>query len=391
MLQDYRRQLAKISFRSFIFNMETSFKAKSMPTKQALHLKKQLKNACLVDIICHSSTDEDAIASAKAMEWYIKKLKVPCRVIQDRAEDTFEYNKIATNDLSQNNYLDSSLGGDTILCIDFSSYSRINPNLHETIKTIPQLICLDHHTQGDLNSQNPNIYIDTTAKSCAGVIMRFFESLNINPPNIIKKHLFCGMTDDLRKNGYIKYNESTTPIPTKLIENDTNTQSLYNRLRNELSQDDKDTVIKHLNKLASLTQEEKAFKDSLPSRAKYIANGKFAYIEIPVNDKEWQALGGDNSTTSAIIGDFRKTTLEENPTLDSVAVFYPNHNGYRISIHSQNNNVLNLFNYIKSTTIPDFIGGGHEERGGGTNLNFNPEKCRNWVDNILIATEDFFK
>ena len=122
---------------------------------------------------------------------------------------------------------------------------------------------------------------------------------------------------------------------------------------------------------------------------KITANGKFAYTIIPPNDKEWYSLGGDNLVTSGIMGDFRISTLENSNKIDSVAVFYQDKNGYKISIHSKTGKVVELFDYIKKS-YPEIQCGGHPERGGGSLQTFDEKQSLDWANKIIKEIEDFY-
>ena len=372
--------------------MEVNFEAKPISNNQATRLSNQLRKCVSADIICHNSSDEDALACAKALQWFLDKQKIVSRIISDNATDTFEINdknfKIIDT-ISQK--LPQKI--DNAICVDFSSLSRMGLELANLIKKSKNLICIDHHINSDINDLTNDIYIDTTAKSCSGILLRMFEGLKLSLPSKIKKILYCGMCDDFRKNNYIRFDESLRPIQTNLLKNDLNSYYLYQKLINDLSQNDKDEVISHLNVLSRLSPMQKNFKDSLEARMKTVANGKFGFIEIPENNLEWKALGGDNKFTSSIMSHFRVNILENPiyPNLDSIAIFYPVNNAYRLSIHSKSDNVLNLFNQIRKQKIPNLIAGGHANRGGGCINSTEPEVCHDWVVKIVDSARNFYK
>lgn len=369
--------------------MEISFQAKPISIKRAEFTKRQLLTSKAVDIICHSSSDEDTIASARAMKWFLDKNKVFARIISDGASKTFQYKHGDTLDIASDKLPKSP--ADTVLCVDFSEYTRVSSELKKYIENAKNILCIDHHSGKEPIINNKNIYIDTTAKSCSGIILRLFDALKIDPPMKVKRTLYCGMSDDLKKNKYLLFTENNPkPIKTKEFLHDKNTKYLYSRMEKELPKIEQEKVINHLNILRSLNKKEKQFKDNLSQRTQYNSNGKFGYAVIPIGDKEWQALGGDNKRTSAILSNFRLTLLAKNPNLDSAAVFYPNSGGYRISIHSKNDNVLKIFEYIRKT-FPEFSGGGHPERGGGGNFSLDPEKSIIWMNSILKGIDDFYK
>ena len=368
--------------------MEISFTAKPINLSQAKHLKRQILKPKNLDIICHNNSDEDSFACAKALQWFRQSYGKNVRIITNNAEDIFQYDTKSLIDTSK----ETSKLADTVLCVDFSATNRITPETLEQIKSAKKVLCIDHHSGSNISSKNPkDIYIDTTAKSCSGIILRLFEKLNINPPKNILKQLFSGMTDDLRKNNYLKYNETLTPIQKEKMFQDVNTKHLYDKLTKKLTSKEQTEVVGHLNVLSRLTPAEKAFKDSLPSRLKYSADGKFGYIVIPVDDQEWKAIGGDNKITSTIMANFRTETIENNNgPLDIIAIFYPTNDLYQVSMHSKNNNVVNLVNKLKETD-PNLSAGGHANRGGGRIYTLNSKKCQEWVDNFISKANEFFE
>lgn len=369
--------------------MEISFQAKPISLNKAEYTKLQLIKSKFVDIVCHSSSDEDAVASAKAMKWYLEKNNIPSRIISDGAGKTFDYKTGDTLDISSHKLPSSP--EDTALCVDFSEYTRVSSSVKQFIQNSKHLLCLDHHHGPTQILDNENIYIDLSAKSCCGVILRLFEALKVKLPMEVKRTLYCGMADDLRKNKYLIFSDkSVLPRKTEEFMLDGNTKSLYEKLERELPKDEQEKVMKHLNVLLSLNQDEIKFKEDLPNRMKYNSNKKFGYVTIPIDDKEWLSLGGDNKRTSSILSNFRVRTLENFPNIDAVAVFYPNSSGYRISMHSKGNNVLKLFDHIRKS-FPEFSGGGHEERGGGGNFSLNPEKSIEWMNSIIKGAQDFYK
>ena len=369
--------------------MEISFQAKPISIKRAEYTKLQLLKSKSVDIVCHSSSDEDTIASARAMKWFLDKNKVSSRIISDGASKTFKYKNGDTLDIATDKL--PTTPADTVLCVDFSEYTRVSSELKKYIEKTKNILCIDHHSGQAPIISNKNIYIDTSAKSCSGIILRLFDALKINPPMKIKRTLYCGMTDDLKKNKYLLFTEhNLKPLKTKEFLHDKNTKYLYSRMEKELPEKEQEKVINHLNILRSLNKKEKQFKDNLSKRIQYNSNGKFGYAVIPIGDKEWLALGGDNKRTSTILSNFRITLLKNSPKLDSAAIFYPNSGGYRISIHSKSDNVLKMFDHIRKT-FPEFSGGGHPERGGGGNFNLDPEKSVKWMNAILKGIDDFYK
>ena len=128
--------------------MEVSFKAKPISIKTAENINQQLKKSKFFDIICHSSTDEDAAACAKALQWHLKTLKIPSQIISDSAVDNDCY-RISIH--SKNNSV-----------IDFFNYVKNNTN--------PDLTAGGHPNRGGgciqtLNPKKCHIWVEQFIKS----------------------------------------------------------------------------------------------------------------------------------------------------------------------------------------------------------------------------------
>lgn len=385
--------------------MEISFKANIINRTQAEHFYNKISKAKKIDIICHKSADEDAIACAKAIYWLVNKLNKQARIFTD-STDAFrvlEDNKFIINTSKGFDIKDRA---DTIFCVDFSSFTRVNNRIANYIKTAKNLLCLDHHENPDISNnfieireklnnkkinklRSGDVYVDTTSKSCSAIVLRLFQALNIFPPKRVNESLFCGMTDDLRKHKYISYDSSLEPIKSDLFKKDKTTFNLYEDLSNKLTKKEKDNIISHLNIFLNLNSSQKGFQKRLSNEMKIAANGKFAYTVIPPNNKEWNSLGGDNLITSGIMGDFRIKTIEKNKDIDSVAVFYQDKNGYKVSIHSKKGKILDLFEYIKKT-YSNIQCGGHPDRGGASIQTFDEKLSLDWANKIIKEIEDFY-
>ena len=259
--------------------MNLTFQANNINKAQALHIQKKLTKSSFVDIICHNSADEDTVACAKALKWFLTSLSKKARIITDNI-DTFEFKKNNENfiDLSKDKL--PTEAPDTVFCVDFSSFTRVKDDVKKYINSAKTILCIDHHCDGDISNNIREInkslsqeeinqlepvdfYIDSSAKSCSSILLKFFEALKLSIPNNIKEILFCGMTDDLRKNKYLKYNESLTPIVTEKMLNDKITLNIYNELEKKIATERKNNIIKHLNVLASLNSDAKNFQARL--------------------------------------------------------------------------------------------------------------------------------
>ena len=385
--------------------MVVSFCANPISKAQAHHFKNKIIEAKSIDIICHINADEDSVACAKAIQWYATKLKKPSRIFSD-SKLTYKSNDKTKNYIDLNKKTIPKKFSNTIFCVDFSSYSRLKDYFKDAIKNAENLLCIDHHDNADISNNineidhiltaqeikklsHSNIYIDSTAKACSAIILELFKTLKVKIPQDIKANLYCGLTDDLRKNKYIIFDNTLNPIKTSLFFEDLNTQKIYSRLTNSLNKKKRNKIIKHLNVLASLNQDEKAFQERLWKDLKITSKQKLAYVIIPPDDSEWIKLGRDNHITSVIMNNFRVSALNENKNLDSIMIFYQDNNGYRMSAHSRNNSLMNYFDFLRQHEIPYLQAGGHPDRAGGTIETFDRNESINWAMKIINNFEKF--
>lgn len=385
-----------------------NFTANKMPVKQAEYFDNKLKSAKTVDIICHSLSDEDTFNSATTMYSYLQEQGVNPRIIVSGGFNNYNFNNPKYNIIQDKAVGSSTKPADVALCVDFSANDRISENVSKHLQKFDakNVIGIDHHNNPTKISPNfnqitksyksvqdmpklepQNFYIDSSAKSNCGIIYRFFEALNKVPSKDQLKSMFCGMLDDTSKEGFVSLGKDTLKLTLK-ANGDFNTQEVFNSINSKLNDADRAELVNHLDVMSNLTDAEKAFKESLKERVKYSSNGKFAYIEIPNKDKEWEDLGKDTPTATAILKEFRKETLD-NTNAEAVAVFYPTskNNTYKMSMRSNSDYAKQIVDYIKENLNPSLVAGGHDNRNGGT-LDFKTsEDCKNWVNDFKTAAE----
>ena len=139
-----------------------------------------------------------------------------------------------------------------------------------------------------------------------------------------------------------------TALP-KLVDDKGNTKEVMNNVLKNLNVFEKLSVLKHFVDKTRLTENEIAFSKTLSKKTQYSSNGKFAYVEITPDDKEWENLGKDTIRSKKVLQQFRKDTLAKD-NVDAVAVFYPTNDGiYKMSIQTKKDYAKQIIDNIKDT------------------------------------------
>ena len=378
-----------------------NFKAKKMSKAQAEYFNKELKHSKSVDIICHEITDRDAANSALAMYDYLTQQGINARIILSQKVESLTLRK-PVEDIIQAENLKNDETADTVLCVDFSAKERIAPNVWEHIKKADKILCMDHHKGANIESKKTKIpqssritpiYTDTTAKSATSIIYRFFEALGIELSNETAYDLFFGLLSDCNKKGLLECDgiQGTIKPSIKLIKNK-NAYEIYNKLKNKLSRQQISNMVKNIDVMCTLTEKEKAFNASLYKNAKLSESKKIAFVEIPPDDAVWRELGGENTRTSAILNNFRRSVLKSNDEkfkkAEAAVVFYEANGIYKVSFHSKRY-PLSLFYSLAQDAIadPSCSIGGHDDRGGGKISTLDKKACHNFAATILECLE----
>lgn len=372
-----------------------SFKANVMSKNQAQHIDNILHSGKSVDIFCHSMSDEDTFNSATAFYNYLKDEGINARIIASGGKDNYNYDTSKYNIIQSKDIDENTSKADVALCVDFSSKDRLATNVFEHLQKYDAktIVGFDHHdgknkitqdfnqiTQAYAKNKVPemeakNYYIDSSARANCGIVYRFFEALGKKPSKEVAKSLFTGFQDDSFKN-----NSHT----------DKNSREIQLKLLKSLNLIDLVKIDKHFFNKIKLTSEEKVFKKGLAERTQYSKNGKFAYIEIKNDDKEWNNLGRNTEKTVTLLNKYRKKLLSKNKNLEAVAVFYPCNDDrtYKMSMHSNKDYAMKIIDFAKDNYSKDIVAGGHSNRCGGTIQTTNPEEQHQWVNNFIQASEN---
>lgn len=391
---------------SFKTSIQPNFTANVMPKNCAEHINNKLKSAKTVDIFCHTSSDEDTFNSAKAMYSYLQSQGVKPRIIVSGGKDNYKYDTQRYNIIQDTKINKNTTKSDLALCVDFSSPNRVSSSVLKYLQGYGnKIVGFDHHNDNDVITKNynkiteayaktqslpelkaQNYYIDSSAKSNCAIISRFFDAIGHKASKEEAKTLFAGMFDDTSKDGITKVNSFGNVVVSDKANDFGNTKEVMNNVLDNLNIFDKFAIFKHFADKTKLTEKEIAFSKTLNEKTQYSKNGKFAYLEITPNDKEWADLGKDSTRCKKVLQQYRKDMLN-NGNIDAVAVFYPTNSGnYKMSIQTKEDYAKQIINNIK-TTCPELVAGGHENRSGGSIETLDTQKCHEWV-NLFVNSAD---
>ncbi len=402
-------------------NSILSFKANKMPKSQAEYFNKKLLSSDSVDIFCHVATDEDAFNSAKIMYDYLRDNGIKPRIICNNADENYGYDNKTYDIIDINKNKTELQRAKTALCLDFSDPIRIRGKAFEYLSSFPKsnVFCIDHHeTANPITDSNiikteeivapkikqiKNGYLDTTAKSAASILVRFFEALNISMSDNQKESAFCAMADDMNKEKLINISNGQI-LKSDEFEDNINAKEVFENIENSISDKKKTEILSHLDVLSRLNSKEKAFRMSLYKNIKITPNKKFAYVIIPPDDKNWKKIGGDTPTASKILRDFRTRILEHKQTdefidkdllskiqeIQAIAVFYPDTKAgrYRVSMHSNKDYAFRIIDLIREQYYSPLKAGGHPNRAGGSTQTLDKNKCAKWANNFICAGQN---
>jgi nanoRNase/pAp phosphatase (c-di-AMP/oligoRNAs hydrolase) len=401
-------------------NDNISFSAKIIPPKIVKNLESRMIEADSIDIFCHISPDEDTVNSAKALANMLISLKKKVRIFAEGKLNGILLNNNDRSIIHNPAILKEFDKSNLAIVVDFNSKSRLSEQANNLLNKYQkdEIIGLDHHHQaaapedviGNINpDSNSPFYIDATAKSCCGVIYRFFEGLGKKLDENNLSNLYCGMLDDLMKSGCVtidSMNGNYKVERTKSIYKNKETIEILDNIERNLSKVKQEEILRHLDILSNLTQEAKAFQEKLfREKVQIIGNEKLAYVVIPPDDSEWISLGQDNIVTSKILSNLRQRLLKKSlddtfisddlraklKNVKGVAVFYrgqaldiPTEEVYKVSMHSRDGYAMELVKKV-SESNKTLSAGGHSNRVGGRIYSTDTQKCMNMVQSFIDA------
>lgn len=384
-----------------------SFKARPIPADVLTSFKEILANKKLktFDVFCHASPDDDTVNSAAPLIRLLKKYGKEVYVC---------VNKKKTKELfySPKNIKKDSIPSNQAITLDFNGFSKVPTSYKAFFKKIDpnNIFGFDHHLKND-DTISGNLYIDSSAKSCSGVIFRLFEGLGEKLHKNDLRNLYCGMLSDYQKSKLVKI-EKGKLIKTEYLDADKNSKEVLEKIEKRLNDKDKAKIINHLDVLSNLTPSEKLFMKRIFSEVDVTKNGKMAYLVIDPEDADWKSLGMDNFRTSEILRYLRlklinnvqaseKFTPEQKikmKNLQGAAIFYRADSVYQISMHSKLDGVeatslleqarksFSKYAQEKGSSLK-LDGGGHPHRAGGRMHSLEKEDVNQFVKSFMDAFE----
>lgn len=385
---------------------QIAFKAAPFPFTWRNKILAAIDEARTIDLYVHAFADDDAANACKVMAEFFKSRGKKVNICIGRKGMNTLFSKFG----ARKSKTDSP--ADLTFVVDFNAQERIPSSFRKIFykNNSCRIYGLDHHTQAQ-DYINGNIYGDNSAKSCCGIVYRFFESISMDD-KIGKKNLqrlYCGMLSDYTKTELIKVKNNKL-IKLKALDKDENSKDVLERIEAQLNGEQKAEVYRHLDVMSNLTDKEKAFRKRLISEIKTSPNGKLAYIEINPDETTWAELKMDNYRTSTILRDLRVRIIdgvrhdnlfdnskkEQLKHAQGAIIFYRVQRSkgdlYQMSIHSKGNYATRLIDearrlWYKQTNV-HFEAGGHDNRAGGRIFSFSQQDADKYVDCFVQAAEN---
>lgn len=390
------------------YPQKTTFCGKEFVVKTARKMERRMLNPKVktITIAAHASPDEDTNCAKEALGNHLVRhdKKVNVCINKNKAKDLFISK--STHPINSDRIM-----SDLAIMLDFNSKSKLPKSFIAFLKTFKRknIIGFDHHPRTK-NHIKGKFYIDTTAKSCCGILYRYFEAIGEKLPEKDLATLYCGVLSDYRKSKLVKIkNNQLTRLPDLI--KDKNSSYILDKLELALSKEEKEKIYKHLDILSNLTQAEKEFQKEMYSKIKISQDKKLAYAVIPKDDAKWQEIGEDNGRTSEILGHLRIQLIDPTSTqrfsdaqkealkdTRTAIIFYKSGGVYQMSIHTkpEQSNALGIIKeakkewrkYQQSTgkTI-EMVGGGHKHRAGSRILSLDDQDIEAFINCYLKAAE----
>lgn len=384
-----------------------SFKGVKVPTPVVDNFNAVLKNPFIktVDVYCHGSPDDDTVNSAAPIIRLFQKFGKNVNVCVNKLKTKALYYspKDIKKDLNP---------ADATFVLDFNSFSKVPTSFKNLFKTVKSetIFGFDHHPKS-ADSFAGNVYIDESAKSCSSVIFRLLEGLGGKFSKRDLKNIYCGMLSDFQKSKLVKI-ENGKLIKTEYLEKDKNSKEILEKVEAKLNDKDKARIISHLDVMSNLKPLEKKFLKRIFSEIQVSQNGKFAYLAIDPQDKDWLALGQDNFRTSEFLRYLRLKlinnvqaselfTAEQKAKmkdLKGAVVFYRAGSVYQYSVHTKPDGFdarelrliakpkFEAYSKEKDSNL-EIEGGGHVGRAGGRIHSIEKEDVNQFVKSFMDAFE----
>lgn len=250
------------------------------------------------------------------------------------------------------------------------------------------IIGIDHRK--NTKTIKGNYYIDDSAQSCCGILVRLADALGYKMSREDAKIAYCGMLSDYQKKGLVEI-ENGQLIKTPVLFKDKNSRIVLEKVEKLLDKKDKAEIHNYIDVMSRLTRKEKSFLEKLKAMVQIEPNGKFAYVAIDPQDKDWAKIGMDNDTTSTLLRHFRKETLKNSPELKAVAIFYrtspKDHGVYRVSLHSKDGYAHKLLKKAETLSGTE-IGNGPPDRPSGSLASLDKTETDKFINYFVEAAKE---
>lgn len=378
-----------------------SFGAKRLSPETAGALKRKLFTAKSWDIHCHRASDHDTYNAALALSHLADENGIETHICVDGKNL-----EALTLNPERQRTKESSQPADLALILDYNATDRISGNSSELLERTPTKVIIDHHPQTAKTIPNALSYIDTTGRSCCGVIYRWLEALGKTIDSATARLLALGVKSDYEKSKLVRFKNSHLERLGALAD-DSNSTEILDSIEARLSTSDRDEIGRHLDVMSNLTPAEIALQQRLFSTVRTTLNGKLAYVIIEPGDEQWQAVGLKTPRTAKILRDLRLRLTSGNIANDNMftpvqqrafssitgaAIFYPVDNcAYRFSIHSKGDYANRWLNYAREVfqrgSDRELIGGGHPNRMGGRISSWDKEETWRLIGSFIEAAQ----
>jgi len=380
-------------------NSNPAFRAKWISPKKGRAYIQSIKDtfAKRIYISGHSSLDDDSLCSALMLSHIVKSQGIDALVCAKSEQlNTLYMNK------SKEVHRRIKKVPDLILTVDFNDILKIPKLLTNVFEGKgnkisehksglfegTNIIGIDHRK--NTNTLKGNFYLDDSAKSCCGILVRLADALGYKIGREDAKIAYCGMLSDYKKKGLIKIENGQLIKKAALLE-DKNSRIVLEKIEKILDNKDKTEIHNYIDVISRLTRKEKYFLEKLKSMIQIEPNGKFAYVAIDTQDKDWAKIGMDNDTTSTLLRHFRKDTLRNSPDLNAVAIFYrtspKDHGVYRVSFHSKDGYAHKLLKKAEVLSGKE-IGNGPPDRPSGSLASVDKTETDKFVNYFVEAAKE---
>ena len=209
-------------------------------TERAEELKGLLRSSRKIVIICHRSPDGDAMGSILGFADYLREIgKMPIVVVPDQYPDFLKWlptiEKVLRYDKVPNLVKDQIENADTICCLDFAQYSRVD-DLGEILKqSKAQKVVFDHHE--DPTIETPWLFSFPELSSACELTFRLICEMG-GEERITKRGatcLYCGMMTDTGAFTYASTRPEIYEIIGRLLQKGIDKDKIYRNVFNNFS------------------------------------------------------------------------------------------------------------------------------------------------------------